>query len=460
MNGDLTEVAGWLKANEITWIRTEGVTIDGLMIGKHLHRSRFLESLPTGNPISEIAYGMDLGGTPYFAWWPSWRRDALGDFIQRPDLSTLRVLPGRSGVAGVLVDHCSLDGTPLPVCPRSLLRSVVDRIATHGFSVKAAFEIEGILFTESVEAARRKGFRDLTPMSHPKAIGYSLYNSHQQVAFFDALFPRLEALGIAVEGWHDEAAPGQFEINLVPASAVAAADAVLRAKQAMREVALDLGCSVTFMAKPIDGYGTGLHVHHSLQKLDSDSPALLDDSGQMSELMRHWLGGIVATMPAATSVLTPSVNSFRRMVGWAAAPTTATWAEDNKSTGVRVLTRSAASARIEQRVAGGDANPYLVLATVLAGGLAGLEARIEPPEPLAVAGWGLPEGWPHLPTTIMGAAELLAGDETLRRQLGDEFVEHWVESRKWEWLMFHTTGGDATATAVTDWELQRGFELA
>lgn len=454
------EVDAWLDANDVKWIRTEGVTIDGIVIGKHLHRSKFVGALPNGTAISEIAYGMDLAGTPYLAWWPSWRRDALGDFIARPDVSTLRVLPGRSGVAGVIVDHCALDGTPLPVCPRSLLRSLVDRVAEHGHRVRAAFEIEGMLFADDVLTARRKGFRDLVPQSHPAPIGYSIYNSHQQAGFFDALLPRLEAMDIAVEGWHDEAAPGQFEINLVPTDAVTAADNVVRIKEAVRELAYELGSSATFMAKPVEAYGNGMHVHHSLRSLEGDTPALLDSSGTPTELMRHWLAGIVATMPGATSMLTPTVNSFRRLVGWAAAPTTASWAEDNKSTGVRVLTRSAASARIEHRLAGGDANPYLVLAAVLGGGLAGLEARLEPPEPLAVVGWGLPAGWPHLPTNITAAADALGDDARLRAQLGDDFIDHWVESRRWEWLMFHTTGGDASATSVTDWELQRSFELA
>ncbi len=452
-------VSSWLDEHAITWVRTEGVTIDGMVIGKHLHRSKFVGSLPNGNPISEIAYGMDLGGTPYLAWWPSWRRDALGDFVQRPDLATLRALPNRPGVATVMVDHYDLAGTPLPVCPRALLTSIVDRIGARGHSVVASFELEGILFVDSIEAARRRNFRGLTPMSHPAAIGYSIYNSAQQAEFFDALLPRLDALGIAIEGWHDEAAPGQFEVNFMPTGAVEAADAIVRTKQAIRELALERGCSVTFMAKPIDAYGNGLHVHHSLRGLADDVPAFLHADGNMTGLMQHWLAGIVATMPAATSVLTPTINSFRRMVGWAAAPTTATWAEDNKSTGVRVLTRSPKSARIEHRVASGDANPHLVLATVLAGGLAGLEADVDLPAPLMVAGWGLPDGWPHLPNTIRVAADELSANVALRAQLGDEFVDHWVESRKWEWLMFHTTGGDASADGVTDWELQRSFEL-
>lgn len=459
------QAAAWLDDHEIRWIRTEGVTIDGLMIGKHFHRDKFVGSLPAGTAISEIAYGMDLGGTPYLTWWPTWRRDALGDFVQRPDLDTLVALPGRPGVAGVLVDHHDLDGAALPVCPRALLRSVVARLAGHGYTAKAAFEIEGMVFTESVDTARRRGFRGLTPMSHPAPLGYSIYNSRQQAAFTDEVVGRLEAVGVGVEGWHDEAAPGQFEINLLPAGIVTAADHVVRTKQIMREVALDLGCAVTFMAKPHDGYGNGLHVHHSLRTIAGDEPVCWAPDGlaraaDLPPVLAHWVAGIVATMPAATSIFAPSINSYRRLVGWAAAPTTATWAEDNKSTGIRMLSRSPNAARIEQRAASGDANPYLVLAAVLAGGLVGIEQELPLGEPLRVAGWGLPaDGWPHLPRSITRAADLLAADPHLRTVLGDEFVEHWVESRRWEWLMFHTTGGDPTATGVTDWELARSFEL-
>ncbi len=454
------DVEAWLDAHAITWVRTDGITVDGLVVGKHLHRAKFLNALPAGNAISEIVYGMDLGGAAHFSWWPRWRRDALGDFVQRPDLSTLRAVPGRAGVASVMVEHHDLEGAPIPVCPRACLRSVIDQVSAAGYRVLAAFELEGMLFADPLPVARRKGFRNLTPMSHPAPIGYSNFNAAQLAPFFDQLLPRLDALGIAIEGWHDEAAPGQFELNFAPTDALTAADSIVRTKQAIRELCLDLGHTATFMAKPSDAYGNGLHVHHSLRAIEDGTPVLLDDDGDMSALMRHWLGGIVATMPAATSILLPTINSYRRLVGWAAAPTTATWAEDNKSTGVRVLTRSPSSARIEHRLAGGDANPYLVLATVLAGGLAGLTDGDAPPPALTVSGWGLPDGWPHLPSAIRPASDLLERDARLRTYLGDDLVDHWVESRKWEWLMFHTTGGDPTAATVTDWELARSFELA
>jgi glutamine synthetase len=274
----------------------------------------------------------------------------------------------------------------------------------------------------------------------------------------DEVLVRLAGLGVPVEGWHDEAAPGQFEFNLDPADPLTAADWVVRVKQVVREVAAEQGHIATFMAKASDEYGNGLHVHHSLA-LDGVPVFHAPDTASYSDTARHWIGGIVATMPAAVSLLCPTMNSYRRMVGFAAAPTLASWAEDNKSAALRVLPRSAKGARIEHRVAGGDANPYLVLAAVLAGGVAGLEHAVEPPPELQVAGWGLPDGWPHLPDTITRAADAFAQDTLLHSVLGHQFCSFWLNTRRWEWLMFHTTGGDPQSVGVTQWELDRYFEM-
>ncbi|HEY1737113.1 MAG TPA: glutamine synthetase family protein [Acidimicrobiia bacterium] len=456
---DAAGVAAWLDEHGIEWVRTEGVSIDGLVIGKHLHRSKFLSALPLGNAVTELVFGYDLGGTPYLAWWDEWRRDALGDFHQQPDLDTLVVTPGRPNTAQVICNTVALDGTPLPVCSRTVLQRTVERLGEHGMEAKAAFEIEAMVFRESVLDARTRKHRNLTPMSYPTELGYLHYNSFEQLPFIDEVLRRVEALGIPVEGWHDEAAPGQFEINMVPSDPVTACDRVVRVKQALREVAFEQGCSVTFMAKATEAYGNGLHVHHSLTR--NDEPLFYaPDGNDLSATSSQWIGGLMATMPGATSFLCPTINSFRRMVGFAAAPTVASWAEDNKSTAIRVLSRAPKSARIEHRVAGGDANPYLVLTAILAGGLAGIENGIDPPPPLAVAGWGLPpEGWPHLPKSITKAADALASDTRLRAVLGEPFVSYFVNTRRWEWLMYHTTGGDPTADSVTQWELDRYFEL-
>ncbi|HEY3833452.1 MAG TPA: glutamine synthetase family protein [Acidimicrobiia bacterium] len=452
-------VAAWLDEHGIDWIRTEGVSIDGLVIGKHLHRSKFVGALPLGNAITELVFGYDLGGTPYLAWWDDWRLEALGDIHQQPDLDTLVVSPDRPNTAQVLCNAVNPDGSPLPVCARTVLRRVAERLAEHGIEAKAAFEIEAIVFRESVLDARGRKYRNLTPMSHPTALGYLHYNSREQMAYIDEVLQRVAALGIPIEGWHDEAAPGQFELNIPPSDPLTACDRVVRIKQVTREVALEQGCTVTFMAKANEAYGNGLHVHHSLTRA-GEPLFYAPDGHELSEISRHWIGGLMATMAGATSMLCPTINSFRRMVGFAAAPTVASWAEDNKSAALRVLSTAPKSARLEQRVASGDANPYLVLAAVLAGGLAGIENAIEPPPALAVAGWGLPpEGWPHLPNTITKAADALAADTNLRGVLGDPFVDYYVNTRRWEWLMYHTTGGDPVADTVTQWELDRYFEL-
>ncbi|HEY0518572.1 MAG TPA: glutamine synthetase family protein [Ilumatobacteraceae bacterium] len=455
---DAAQAAAWLEEHAISWVKTEGISIDGLVIGKHLSTRKFVSSLPLGNAITEFVLGYDIGGTPFLVWWDDWRREALGDFHQRPDLSTMVLAQDRPGTANVICDIVDLDGNTVPVCPRSKLREVVDRLDGHGFAAKASFEIEVMLYRESYIEARAKKMQGLTPMAHPAPLGYLHFNSRQQLQFLDVVLARLEGLGIPIEGWHDEAGPGQFELNIDPTDPIAACDRVVRIKQVLREVALEQGCSVTFMAKPSHEYGNGLHVHHSLSK--AGAPMFYAPDGhELSDLTRHWIGGLMATMPAATSIFCPNINSYRRMIGFAAAPTVASWGEDDKSAAVRVLSRSPKAARIENRVAGGDANPYLVLAAVLAGGIAGIEKAIEPPPPLGVTGWGLPAGYPHLPNTITKAADAMAADTVLHSVLGADFCEYWVNTRRWEWLMFHTTGGDPAATTVTQWELDRLFEI-
>ena len=455
---DAAAATQWLESHDIAWVKTEGISIDGLVIGKHLSTRKFVSALPLGNAITEFVIGYDIGGTPFLVWWDEWRREALGDFHQRPDLSTLVVAPDRPHTANVICDIVDLDGNPIPACSRSKLREVTDRLATHGLTAKASFEIEVILYEESYKQARASQWRDLTPMAHSAPLGYLHFNSRQQLRFVDEVLRRLDGLGVPIEAWHDEAAPGQFELNIDPSDPVTACDRVVRIKQVLREVALDQGCSVTFMAKPSPEFGNGLHVHHSLAR-DGNPLFYAPDGEGMSDVTRYWIGGLVATMPAAMSIFCPNVNSFRRVVGFAAAPTVASWGEDDKSAAVRVLSRSPKAARIENRVAGGDANPYLVLAAVLAGGIAGIEQSIEPPAAQNVAGWGLPAGFPHLPNTISKAADAMASDVVLHSVLGAGFCEYWVNTRRWEWLMFHTTGGDPMATSVTQWELDRLFEI-
>jgi len=447
------------RLDGISVVRTEGVGIDGLILGKHLSRAKFERSLPLGPAISDIMFLFDLRGQPQVAWWDDWRQYALGDIHQRPDLDTLVRIGHRPGLAACMVDHVDVDGNPLPVCPRSALKRVVDRLGSHGLEAHTAIEIEGMVFTESYDEARAKKYRELTPLGIPQALGYLTHDAYRMHTFMDEVIRRLDGMAIAWDAWVAEAAPGQFELNFPASDPVSAADSAMRARAVFKETAIDMGHSVTFMAKPTDAYGSGAHIHHSLTR--DGAPAFYDASAPhgRSQLMRHWIGGLMATMPAAHSFLTPTINSYRRMADFQAAPVVASWAEENKSTALRVISRSPGLARVEHRVGAADLNPYLGLAAILGGGIVGIEQAVDPPAEMRLIAWGLPETYPYLPRTITASAEALEADKALADVVGTVLCSHWVNSRRWEWLMFHTTGGDADASTVTDWELHSYFEL-
>jgi glutamine synthetase len=433
-------------------IRIEGTLLDGPLVGKHLSREKFERCLPEGVCLADFILAMDLGGTPQLGWWGDWRQKNLGDMYLRPDLTTEAPVLDAPGVTSYLGNFVHVDGTPLPVCPRSLLQRQEAALAALGYEAKCAFELEFFVVEESIQTAREQNFKSLTPLGGPAGkMAYLTQRSPEFLPILRSATERLDAMNIPWEAFNDEAAPGQFELNLAPADPVTTADRTVRAKRALRDAAYEHGHAVTFMARPFPIYGSGLHLHLSLWR--DGAPAFAS-----GDLLRHWIGGCLATAAGATSVYTPTINSFRRQVDFAAVPTTPTWGEENKGAAFRAITRSDSLARVEHRIASGDANPYLVLATVLAGGIAGLEERITPSEEVTYLPWGLPDGYPRLPSSITAAADALAADERLRKGLGDAFVDHWVESRKWEWLMFHTSGGDPAASSVTDWELQRYFE--
>jgi glutamine synthetase len=454
------EARTWLDQHEIKIVRTEGVGPDGLVMGKHLSRSKFERSLPLGPALADFALAYDVAGSPQFGWWDDWRQDFLGDMHQRPDLDTLVAVPNRPGEAVCFADHVDTDGEPLPVDPRSLLKRVVERLASTGLGARGAFELEFMVFAESYDEARAKGYRELTPLGVPKTLAYLAHDAHRMTPFMDEVVRRLDGFGVPWEAWSGEAAPAQVELNFEPSDPVAAADHVIRTRNVLREVAVDQGHSVTFMAKPSEVYGNGMHIHHSLQQADG-SPAFYDASSAdgRSRFMRNWIGGLIQTMPAAHSFMTPTINSYRRLIGFAAAPVVVGWAEDNKSTALRLISRSEKLARVEHRVGASDLNPYLALAAIFAGGMIGVEQGVEPPPEMRLLAWGLPDRFPYLPATITAAADALEQDKALTDILGPSMVLHWVNTRRWEWMMYHTTGGDAEATTVTDWELDRYFEV-
>jgi glutamine synthetase len=373
-------------------------------------------------------------------------------FLQVDPSTLIEWSPGRASVIG---DFRGADGEPISACPRSVLRRMAELLANRGYAAKVAVEIEATVFEESIQEARRKGYRDLTPLGGRAGSAYHLAKSKDWEDYMLAVARRLEELGIPWEAWGDEAAWGQIEFNIAPADPVTTADYWARTRQVMREVAFERGHCVSFMARWCDEYGQASHLNVSLER--DGQNAFFDELGP-SEVMLHFLGGVMATLAPATSFAMPTITSYRRLRELEGPPTTLAWGVGNKTVAVRAVVGHPTYSRLEYRTPGADANVYLVLAAVLAGGVAGLDGKIDPPPPFDDMAWRLPPGAPKIPNTISKAAEVLRADTLLSGVLGRELVDYWLGTRQWEWLMFHTMGGDPDA-GLTDWESTRYFEL-
>lgn len=449
------DVEQWLDDHAITSIQIQATNLDGTLLGKTLSPGKFLGGLDQGYAFADVAFGNDLGNFPSMGFaFPSWRGE-LDDIFLRPDLTTLCVWS--PGVAAVIGDFWTQEGTPLPVCPRNLLRKAAADAAELGYTAKAAIEIEATVFEESVQEARARGYRDLTPLGGTSGSAYVLAKSADWKEYLGAVEARLRAVGIGWEAWNDEAAAGQIEINVAVGGVVEVADGWARTRQIMREVAFELGRTVTFMAKWSSAWGQAAHLNISLS--DADGNAFYDADGA-SPVMLHFIGGVMQAMPATTSVAMPFITSFRRLVPVEGPPTTVTWGYGNKSTAIRAVVKHPKYSRIEYRVPGSDSNAYLVAAAVLGAGLYGVENKVEPPAAFVGMAWCNPDDVPLLPTTMTRAAAVLEADDLLAEVMGEEFVYYWLGTRRWESMAFHTMGGGDLDAGLTDWEFHRYFELA
>ncbi|MGV9322006.1 glutamine synthetase family protein [Streptomyces sp. NPDC003660] len=435
-------------------VRIEATNHDGSFLGKTVAPKKFASGMNAGFAFADLLFGLDLGNAPAFGFaYPDWRGH-LDDVWFRPDMSTR--VEWEPGLDAVIGDYWLKDDAPVPICPRNLTKKMTERLASLGFTATVAVEIEATVFEESVHEARARGYRDLTPLGGSAGTAYHLAKSKDWTGYMHAVADRLDAVGIEWEAWSDEDAAGQIEINLAPGAPIPVCDAWARTRQIMREVAFDLGHTVTFMAKPTAGYGQASHINLSLQR--DGVNAFYAEEGP-SEAMRHAVGGLLATIEGNTSIVLPQITSYRRLVDLSGPPVTATWGISNKTTAIRAVCGHPSYSRLEYRVPGADANLYLALAGVLAGVVAGLEGKIEPPEPVSEMAWCMPPGEiTRLPDTITKAAAALDADPILRDLLGTEFVDYWVGSRRWEWMQFHTAGGDPFSE-LSEWESARYFEL-
>ncbi|QIZ38563.1 glutamine synthetase family protein [Saccharopolyspora sp. ASAGF58] len=449
-----------LADHGVAAVRLEYLNLDGTHCGKVVSRAKFLAGIERGWAWPDLAFGLCLGNTVQFGFdWGAWRGE-LPDVVLVADLDTMVWPPVGSSVARVLASFRENSGRPLAVCPRTLLRSVDGRLRERGLHAFAAVEIEATVFEESYAEAAAQHYRDLTPLGGRSGAMLVMTKSPAYQRFMSELLDRFDQQGIGWEAWSDEAAIGQVEINLPPAPAPEAADQAARVKQCLREVAHDLGHSVTFMAKWHDQeYGQGAHVNVSLR--DPHGVNLLTGTGDepVPDLMRHAAGGLLATLPGFASLAMPFPSSYRRLAELEGPPTTVTWGLNNKSCAVRAVPSLGPAARLEHRLPGADAHPHLVMAGILAGIEAGIENRLEPQQPIEGLAWMRPDGaLPMIPSSINRSANALTNDPLLATALGREFIDYWVGTRRWEWRAFHAAGAGGSPV-VSEWEMSRYFEL-
>jgi len=444
---DRQRAEAWLADHGIRTVRLQMLALDAPDLAKYLSVPKFLSSIEKGAALVDTIYNVDLGGSYGLGWDLGAWRGEVADLIVRPDVTTLVDDPHMDGLASVMADFILPDGSPNPLCGRTLLRREVERLAALGYSTIASVELEANLFEGSLDELKVGGFSSVVPLGRSLQRMYHPEPTPRMPAYMDAVTRRLDALGIAWEAWNDEAGSGQVELNLAPTDPVTAADRIVRAKIAMREIAAEHGITVSFMAKWHEHEaGNGFHINHSIWK---EGRNLFHEDDRFTA---HWMGGLMATLLPASSIFQPTVNAYRRLAETAAG-TRALWGVDNKTGAIRFIPGGPKAARIEHRVPSSDVNIYLATAAVLAGGRLGVEQEIEPPPPFQGMAWGLPPGYPMMPESLPEAVEALREDRLLREALGAEFVEYWIGTRRWEWFNFHTGGGDPDA--ITPWELER-----
>ncbi len=443
----LDRLGGLVESGEIDTVLVAITDMQGRLQGKRCAARYFLDEVAehgTEGCNYLLAVDVDMNTVAGFAM-SSWER-GYGDLLMHPDLSTLRVLPWYPATALVFCDVEWLDGTPVPASPRQILRRQLERLDDLGFDAYAATELEFQVFETPYEEAQKMGYRGLEA-SNLYNVDYSLLGTGRVEGLLRDIRNGMAGAGLYVETVKGECNFGQHEIGFKYDKALATCDNHGLYKTGAKEIAVGHGKSLTFMAKYDEREGNSCHIHFSLRSKSGDPVFAGDGEHGFSPLMEHFLAGQLACMEELTYFYAPNVNSYKRYVEGSFAPTAIAWGMDNRTCALRVVGHGGDSLRLENRVPGGDVNPYLAVAAVIAAGLYGVENELtlEP----ACEGNAYAGDRTHVPTNLRDAAERLAESELARKAFGDEVVDHYVNAAQVELKAF--------GAAVTDGERARGF---
>lgn len=441
-----------VTAKEIDTVLVCIVDMQGRLMGKRFHAEAFLDIAEDETHCCNYLLATDLAmATPDGYASSSWER-GYGDYVMKPDLTTIRPMPWLNKTAMVLcdvLDHHT--HKPVPHSPREMLKAQIARAEAMGLTPVMATELEFFLFQGTHDEIVANGYRDLKTISSYNE-DYNIFQTSKEEFVMQPIRNHLREMGVPVEGSKGEAEAGQEELNIKYDLAMATADHHTLAKHAVKEIAHQNGVAATFLPKwHQDRVGSASHVHQSMWRDGQNAFFDPDRPLGKSELMDHYMAGLMKYAADYTYFTAPYINSYKRFAKGTFAPTSIVWSVDNRTAAFRLCGDGTKGVRVECRLGGSDMNPYLAMAAMLAAGLKGIEEKLTLQDAFAGDAYDAAKA-PTVPTTLLQARDALLASDMLREAFGDEVITHYGRAAEWEIEEFNRV--------VTDYEIARGFERA
>ena len=445
----IEELTAAIQSGAIDTVVVAMTDMQGRLTGKRIHGDHFLnEVLNHGTEGCNYLLAVDVDMNTVQGYeMSSWER-GYSDFELAPDFNTLRLIPWQEGAALVLADVQWLDHSPVVASPRQILRKQIANLEKAGMQAMCGTELEFVVYKDSYEEAWNKAYRDLTPVNQYN-VDYSILGGSRIEPLLREIRLGMSAAGMTVESVKGECNLGQHEIAFKYSDALSNCDQHVIYKNGAKEIAAEAGYALTFMAKPNEREGNSSHIHLSFRGLNGEL-VMADESDKehgMSELGRQFIAGQLAHMRELSLLFAPNINSYKRYVPGSFAPTAIRWGRDNRTCAFRLVGRGA-GLRLENRIPGGDVNPYLAVAGIIAAGLDGItkKMKVEP----AFTGNAYVSDSPRVPSTMNEALDLWEKSVWVKETFGEEVQAHYANMARVEIAAY--------GKAVTDWELFRNFE--
>lgn len=446
------EIIEYIESTPGNHVRFAVADIDGVLRGKIINKEKFFKGIKDGIGFCNVIFGWDINDACYDKGDVSGWHNGYPDAFATIDLNTLRKIPWNENVPFFLADF-SNDKNVNAACPRTLLKNIKKQCNDLGYTTLFSKEFEWFNFKETPQSLQDKNFTNLQPIT-PGMFGYSLLRTSQYQSFYNDLFNLLRQFNVPLEGLHTETGPGVYEAAIEYADVLEAADRAVLFKTGVKEIAYRHEIVASFMAKwNLNLPGCSGHIHQNLLSANRKENLFHDANAAngMSKLMEHYIAGQLYCLPHIMPMFAPTTNSYKRFVEGAWASISVSWGIENRTTALRVINNTAKHTRLETRVPGADANPYLSIAASLASGLYGIKNKLPLTIPPTKGNEYENKTSQKLPKTLNDATTAMKNSPIAKELFGDAFVDHFIMTREWEWSKY--------SESIENWELKRYFEL-